>query len=291
MKEILSGVHGLLQEDGSLWLHVDARELGTAREVGDEVFGQVNLVGVITWEKTRRPSFLHAQLATVTDFILVYGKDRSRLSPFVDGTTQPGKRIPVAHRGNKVSEILWPAGSVAFNCADGLYEAGDHSSPGLDARLLEDMTVQSGRNLTPLRMSLPSRYSPSKITQLVAEGAEFLVPKRPFRPNYIAGGGKPKLINNLWSWQLDERMESNEDAARQQDRLFPGRPFPGAKPEGLLRRIIDIASESGDTVLDCFAGSGTTTAVAKAMGRRWIAIESSPKTVRDYLLPRMALDP
>lgn len=284
--DAVDGVLGLLREDGSLWLHLDATELGTARGVVDKVFGD-NFVGQITWERTRRPNFTHAQLSSTTDHILVYGKDRRKLAPFVLGTTEPGKRTPIAHRGNKSAEVRFPPRTVKFGGADGVYPAGDHSSPGIDASLLEDVVMAGGWNLTPLSMRLPSRYSPSKVADLLAAGGEFFIPKQPFRPSFIAPGGKPKVVNNLWSWQLDADMETNEDGAKQQERLFPGRPFPYAKPEGLLRRVIEVASEPDDIVLDCFAGSGTTTAVAKKLGRRWIAVEENPNTVRDYLGPRM----
>lgn len=287
IEEILSGVRDLLREDGSVWLQIPARELGAAQQVADNVFGQEHFVGTITWEKTRRPSFAHGQLASITEFILIYGRCRPKLAPFTAGTTEPGKRIPVAHRGNRQVELCFPPNTVRFGGADGVYTAGDHSSPGIDAWLLEDVTMGSGRNLTPLRLMLPSRYSPATIEAMISGGADFFIPRAPFRPSYLAAGGTPKLMSNLWSWRFDAEMETNEDGAKQQASLFPGRPFPYAKPEGLLHRIIESASQPGETVLDCFAGSGTTPAVAERLGRKWIAIEENPKTIRDYLTPRI----
>lgn len=287
MREVLGSVHALLREDGSLWLHVDANELGTARVQCDEIFGADNSSGIITWERTRRPAFLHGQMSSVTDFILVYAKNRSKLPPLTEGLTEPGKRTPIAHRGNRIVELSFPPGTVRFNCDDGMYPAGDHSSPGIDGRLTKDVTVDGGRNSTWLHMTLPSRFSAAKVTQMISDGAEFVIPKVPFRPSYIAPGGRPKLVTNLWSWQLGP-METNEDAARQQQKLYPGRPFPSAKPEGLLRRILCLASEPGDVVLDCFAGSGTTAAVAQKLGRRWIAVEENSQTMDCYLRPRVA---
>ncbi|MBG6181379.1 DNA methyltransferase [Arthrobacter sp. CAN_A1] len=287
MREVLRSVHSLLREDGSLWLHVDANELGTARVLCDELFGADNSAGIITWERTRRPAYLHGQMSSVTDFILVYAKDRSKLPPFTEGITKPGTRTPLAHRGNRVVELTFPPNTVRFNCSDGTYMAGNHSSPGIDAHLVKDVNVSGGRNTTWLHMTLPSRYSAAKVDLLISDGAEFVIPKVPFRISYVAPGGRPKLVTNLWSWQLSG-METNEDAARQQQELFPGRPFPSAKPEGLLRRILSLASEPGDVVLDCFAGSGTTAAVAQQLGRRWIAVEENRQTLDGYLRPRMS---
>ena len=63
--------------------------------------------------------------------------------------------------------------------------------------------------------------------------------------------------------------------------------FPTQKPEALVQRILDMGSNPGDIVLDCFAGSGTTAAVAHKMGRRWVTIESEQRTVDSYLRPRL----
>jgi adenine-specific DNA-methyltransferase len=54
-----------------------------------------------------------------------------------------------------------------------------------------------------------------------------------------------------------------------------------------MKRILEIGSNPGDIVLDCFAGSGTTAAVAHKMGRRWVAVEWSEATLRDFLIPRL----
>lgn len=64
-------------------------------------------------------------------------------------------------------------------------------------------------------------------------------------------------------------------------------PFDTPKPEGLLKRIIEVASNPGDIVLDCFLGSATTAAVAHKMNRRWIGIERSHETVEAYARPRL----
>lgn len=186
LRDVLVGVHDLLRDDGSLWLHMDASGLGPAQETAARVFGEGNFAGLITWEKTRRPSFAHGQLASVTDHILVYGKNRKKLDPFAWGQTEIGKRTPLVHRGNRVQDVLFPPQTVRFNGADGLYPAGDHSSPGIAAALLEYVVMGSGRNLTPLRMRFPSRYSSGKVDELIAGGGDFLIPKAPFRPSFIS---------------------------------------------------------------------------------------------------------
>lgn len=70
--------------------------------------------------------------------------------------------------------------------------------------------------------------------------------------------------------------------------LFPGvTPFATPKPEQLMKRIIEIASNEGDIVLDCFAGSGSTLSTAHKLGRRWIGIERERSTIDTFTAPRL----
>lgn len=110
------------------------------------------------------------------------------------------------------------------------------------------------------------------------------------------GNGKPRykqyefedegLVPQTW-WTAEE-CSTNDDAKRHIHELFPDDPeFATPKPEQLLTRIIHIASNPGEIVLDCFLGSGTTAAVAHKMGRRWVGIERETETVKTYAIPRL----
>ena len=82
---------------------------------------------------------------------------------------------------------------------------------------------------------------------------------------------------------------TTETAKEEIKPTLPGgsEPFATPKPERLLHRIIAIATDPGDIVLDCFLGSGTTAAVAHKMGRRWVGIEREEATVETYAMPRL----
>jgi adenine-specific DNA-methyltransferase len=87
-------------------------------------------------------------------------------------------------------------------------------------------------------------------------------------------------------WPADE-VGTNDDAKKGLLQLLPDVPvFDNPKPEGLLERVLHIASNSGDLVLDSFAGSGTTGAVAHKMGRRWIMIELG-EHCHTHIIPRL----
>lgn len=113
---------------------------------------------------------------------------------------------------------------------------------------------------------------------------------------YVTGGGgfrsksylatKPGRVPEDW-WPYTE-VGSNDEAKNEIKNLFPDLvPFDTPKPERLLERIIYIATNPGDIVFDCFAGSGTTVAVAQKMGRRWVTCELLESNFKSYTLPRL----
>ena len=85
-------------------------------------------------------------------------------------------------------------------------------------------------------------------------------------------------VETLWS---SGETGSNELASAKSRQTF-GEQFATPKPEPLLKRIVELTTQAGDLVLDCFAGSGTTAAVAHKLGRRWIAVEMEQNTVERY---------
>ncbi len=98
----------------------------------------------------------------------------------------------------------------------------------------------------------------------------------------VQGGVVPRT----W-WTADESGHNQEAKRDHLNKLLVGiDPFPTPKPERLLHRILQIATNPGDLVLDSFLGSGTTAAVAHKMGRRWIGIEMG-EHAETHCLPRL----
>ncbi|MCQ9162977.1 DNA methyltransferase [Arthrobacter sp. STN4] len=290
ISEVAASCRELLRPEGSLWLHINDRQAALVRSDLNEVFGEENFIGTVSWERTRRPSYAAKHIVSTVDPILIYAKDARQLAPFTSGTTEKGKRVSLVHRGNRIQTLTFPAGSVRFGVPDGHYLAGDHSTASVAVHLTADLVVERGRNATPLRLRIPSRYSAARVLDMINEGADFSVPQLPFRPSYTSPGGRSKMVGSLWSWQLDPEMPTHEDALREQSALAADgtEPFPWAKPEGLLRRIIELATEPRELVVDPFAGSGTTAVAAVQTGRRVLAIEERGDLFESHIGPRVA---
>ncbi len=117
---------------------------------------------------------------------------------------------------------------------------------------------------------------------MVAAGDVIRIAKLPFRPNQVRSEQTGKKTTNIFSFRTNG-VPANEDAKAESRALF-GREFDTPKP---VATIMECATQAGDIVLDCFAGSGTTPAVAHKMGRRWIAVERAKSNVDGFLLPRL----
>ena len=102
----------------------------------------------------------------------------------------------------------------------------------------------------------------------------------PFRKRFASELGD-LVPNTVW---LHEDVGNNREAKQELSALFGKDSFSTPKPEGLLARVISVGSNPGDLVLDCFAGSGTTAAVAHKLGPRWATIELSPDKRREVRL-------
>jgi len=105
----------------------------------------------------------------------------------------------------------------------------------------------------------------------------------PARKTFLRDVSRTVVPNTLW---LFDEVGHNHEAKTEAKQFNPVDPFSTPKPERLLHRILQVATDPGDTVLDAFAGSGTTGAVAHKMGRRYLLIESGAHC-HTHLLPRL----
>ncbi|HXC53139.1 MAG TPA: site-specific DNA-methyltransferase [Candidatus Limnocylindrales bacterium] len=285
MRDRLELLRLLLTEDGVLFSSIDDSEVAYLTILLDEVFGRKNGCGQFVWEKKKKPSFLNASMGVVTEYVLAYAKDRTKSPPFIGGLTTAGKKYPLNNAGNGVKVLTFPSGAVVFRCVDQVFEPQDMSEGKIVTRLLDRLEVRDGRNVGIFRLEGEWRYSQSRVDEIIAEGETLVISKSPFRPNHVKDGGEPKKLKNLLSVAHYE-MSTYEDATAESIALFGDAAFDYPKPEKLISTLIDAVTNPGDWVLDSFAGSGTTGAVAHKMGRRWIMVELGEHCLT-HVLPRL----
>ena len=259
----------LLAEDGSIWINIDDNEAHYLKVVMDEVFGRKNFVANVLWQKRTSPD-ARLRLGAAHDYVLTYARDSTLVNL---------NKVPLTE--DKAKSFTNP----------------DNDPKGVWAST--DFTGQTG-HATPSQfytITTPAgiRYAPpegrcwalneSTFRCLVAEGRVW------FGKN---GKARPRLKRYLseiegttsWTWWSNVEVGHNQESKKEILSLFSSEMFDTPKPERLIQRILHIATNPGDLVLDSFLGSGTTAAVAHKMGRRYIGIEMGEHAVT-HCAPRL----
>ncbi|XVX20207.1 site-specific DNA-methyltransferase [Actinomycetota bacterium] len=269
MRERLLLIRDLLTPDGSVWVHLDDAEQHRMRCLMDEVFGPANFVANVIWEKADSPRNSARQFSTDQDYVLVYSRD-PEWSP---------NRLPRTTESDSI--YTNPDGDPR-----GPWLPGDPYANKPYSKGLYEKTGPTGRVFAPP----PGRYwrvSEEKLDELDAEGRVWWGPTGNARPSIKRYLSEVSDLVPRTIWSKGD-VGSNRTSKNEMRALFAGvSSFATPKPERFMERVLRIASTPGDIVLDCFAGSGTTAAVAHKMGRRWVTAELSPSTVEQFTLPRL----
>lgn len=272
MRDRLEIIRRLLTNDGSLWIVIDDNEGHYLKVLCDEVFGRKAFVSSIVWENFYGRSNA-AAISPSHNYLLVYapmGLDWKRVRRLLPRDEKSASKYSNADNDPRGPWRLGP-----------IFAAEERH-----AGLMYAISTPSGREVRPPKGS-HWRMVEDEFWRLVSDGRISFgangdnVPALKLFLNEV----QPGLVPRTW-WPHTEVGHSQE-AKREIQALFPGiLPFETPKPERLLRQVIEIATSPGDIVLDSFAGSGTTGAVAHKMGRRWIMIELG-KHCDTYIIPRL----
>ncbi len=247
----------LLREDGVIFISIDDNEVDNLLKLCGEIFGEENFCGCFIWEKKKKPSFLNANMGSVTDYIVCFARHRPASPPFAAGTVEDGKKYPFNNAGNGVQTLTFPAGSVKFTMSDQTIRAQEMSEGNIKTALLNDVVIVAGSNSSEFQLRGEWRYSQSKLNEFVQAGAEIVISKIPFRPNYVNRSGELKKSSNFLSHRTNA-VPTNEDATEEIRQLFDADVMSHPKPSGLLKYLVRAVTTDDDVVMDFFAGSGTT---------------------------------
>ncbi|MBR2515009.1 MAG: site-specific DNA-methyltransferase [Halomonas sp.] len=264
----------LLAEDGSIWISIDDRESHYLKVIMDEVFGRKCFLANVVWQK-RYSRENRGVLGDAHEHILVYVKNETLFRARAN-------RIPLDERQAKVYRNP---------------ENARETDPTKRWRGLP-MTAQGYRPNQMYKIVAPNgkvHYPPEGRCWSMVE-SEF---KKKLANNQIYwgknGDAAPSVIRYLsevsgvvpWTWWPHDDAGHTDESKKESIRIFGGSNTADTpKPERLIQRVLQIASNPGDLILDSFLGSATTTAVAHKMGRRYIGIEMGEHAVT-HCVPRL----
>lgn len=263
LREFLSG-------DGSIWVSIDDNEGHYLKVIMDEVFGRKNFVTNVIWRKNYAPKSSAKYFSEDHDHILVYSKAKElfipNLMPRTEKQNKPYKNPDNDPRGR------WRPNNLA---ARNPYSKGIYS-----------ITCPSGRVIKGPPPGSYWRVSKEKLHELDADGRIWWgkdgnnVPAPKIFLSEVKGGRVPQTF-----WNYDE-VGHTQDAKKEVVGLLADDVFGTPKPEKLIERVIQVATNPGDIVLDSFLGSGTTAAVAHKMNRQYIGIEMGAHA-ETHCVPRL----
>jgi adenine-specific DNA-methyltransferase len=269
MRDRLEIIKRLMADDGSLWITIDDNEAHYLKVLCDEVFGRKNFIGNTIWEKKFSPQNDAKLMDANHDHVLVFSKDKDKV------------QINLLPRSDEMNAR---------------YKNPDHDPRGpwtsdnpLRREYREyafyEITTPSGRKVVPPPGS-SWRFNKEDVPRLMAENRLWFG---------VDGNGVPRIKRFLSDvkqgviaqtiWPHTE-VGNTQEAKKEVIKFNAGNIFDTPKPERLIKRVLELATNPNDLVLDSFAGSGTTGAVAHKMGRRWIMVELG-EHCHTHIIPRL----
>lgn len=262
MRRVLNLLKPLLSKDGSIWISIDDSEMPYLRVEADKIFGRENFAGTIIWQQ-RKSRENRAVFSFNHEYILVYAKDIKEFKKKRNLLPVDEDFINSKYK-NPDNDPRGPWQSVTANVQSG------HAVPS------QFYTVVSP---TGVKHDPPKGrcwiYNEERMKREIAKGNIWFGKDGSNTPRVKKFLRDAKIgLTPETIWLADE-VGTSDSAKKQLMALFPDKDviFETPKPEELLKRIIEIASDEGDYVLDCYIGSGTTIATAHKLSRHYIGIE------------------
>ena len=293
-----------MTDDGTLFVHIDDNELGYLVVLLDEIFGRSNRVSIVTFKQGSATGHksINPGVVNTSNFLLIYAKKKNvwkpnrlftarverdkRYGQFIDNFDEPfehwrfitltqafARDLRLPEKGLKKA--------VGDEYEEKLSDFVSRNAQRVIRQARPDYAAVSG---AAREMIDESKRKPDRVQKLAREGYSdmffvngerilFYAEKlKVVDGEYVAG----EPLTSIWDDVLSNNLH-NEG----------GVEFPkGKKPEALIKRCLELATIPSDLVLDSFAGSGTTGAVAHKMGRRWIVVELG-EHCHTHIIPRL----
>ena len=289
MRDRLAAIHGLLAEDGTLFVHIDDNELAYLTVLLDEIFGRKNRLYIVTFKQGAATGHksINPGCVSTTNFILMYAKSKVRWSPnrvFTGRDRDKRYGQFIENYDDDYRKWRFVPLARAFASSQGVDLSAARKIIKHEPERIDEFVVENAKRV--VRTARPDYDAVSKEAREFIDASErtpsaVLCLKRETHSDMYFKNGERILFYADKLKVVDGQYVAGEPLTTLWDDLLSnnlhkegGVDFPkGKKPELLVKRCLDLTTAPGDLVLDSFAGSGTTAAVAHKMRRRWITIE------------------
>jgi adenine-specific DNA-methyltransferase len=271
LRERLEICRELLSETGSIWISIDDNECHYLKVLMDEIFGRNNFITSVIWQKKYAPKADSKHLSESHDFILVYAKKIESVK--INRIKKGGKQNSRYKNPDDDPRGPWKPGDTLRN------EVRDYAVFPIQAPGGKEFWPSDGTSW---------RYTKDKFQELISDNRIWFGKtgnSRPAIKRFLSEVDSTMPAQTIWPYT---EVGHNDESKKESKKLFGANLFGTPKPERLIARIIELSTSPEDIVLDSFAGSGTTGAVAHKMNRKWIMIELGDHC-HTHIAPRMKM--
>ena len=319
MRDRLYLLRKLLRKDGVVFVHIDYEELAYLKVLMDEIFGRNNYIAQINWQRVPEGRTLlgqgQADITVSSEYILIYAREKrqkllnNQVKKFIDSTDKVIEQYSAVLSVSKSKKLIKKFTDIQGNPVE-LYEYKSYELKNLSKKLLKedkckylDLFLKNYESMVQsVGIQTESTFQQRILSELKNKNklclAKYISSKgkrkgAPIEDYFI--NGRKLLFAKKYSKIVNGRVyrETDMNDFWSSDEIpVTGTADEGGvtfkrskKPEALMKRIIELSSSEGDLVLDSFAGSGTTGAVAHKMNRHWIMVEFG-RHADELIIPR-----
>jgi adenine-specific DNA-methyltransferase len=302
MRDRLELLRNLLAEDGTLFVHIDDNELGYLIVLLDEIFGRANRLYVVTFRQASPTGHkaINPGCVSTSNFILIYAKKKD--------CWVPNRIFTARERDPRYTQFIpnpnddyrqWQIATLMKGFANhhGVSEKIARSMVKDDSTVLDTFVTENAKQVIQLARPDYENVGAATRTLIDESGKQpekiFRLERDGYSDIYLIGGKRILFYSDKLK-VIDGKYVTGEPLTTIWDDVLSnnlhnegGVAFPkGKKPEALIKRVLELSTQKGDWVLDSFAGSGTTGAVAQKMHRKWIMVELGEQC-DTHIVPRL----
>jgi len=250
----------LLRDDGVIFISIDDNEVHNLIKNCNEIFGEQNCLGIITWAKKRKGSFLSQKLISLTEYCVVYSKNSEKAYLF-GGKAEENESQPIIKRTNPMGELRFKANSVSTKLQDGIYSAGTYGEAVNPVILKNEIKVKNGIIVSEFVLNAHFVWSQKFLDNELKKGGRIVINTSNFNPRAFRVydddnfKGFGSFVNGV------SINGTNEDAYEELDKIFGAKKlFDYSKPKNYIKELIKSGTnfDKDCIVLDFFSGSAST---------------------------------
>lgn len=260
MEKRLKLAKALLKDDGVIFISIDDNEFAQLKLLCDGIFGESKFIACFVWEKKRKASNLDSNVRGITEYVLAYGAKNPRPIIHPSDLVEEEKPYPFYNSGNSRATIEFPPGISFSSIEDGKYEPKQYKAKKTLVELLDAVVIKNGKSINKFRLSGEWRYSQKWLDRALQNGEEIVFKGKDFKPYWInRDPNRSKRMKTLLNYE-NYQIGTNEDGNEELFKLIGPNDFSFPKPISLIKALIAATTdaETPSTILDFFAGSGTT---------------------------------